>query len=442
MSSLNYINKLMSQEVEHFLPLTPLGRVTQVTGTVIKAIAPKARIGDICQLRNLGETSFINAEVIGFDDGHVLLMPMDDINGISSSTEVLASGMTQTVRVGPGLRGRVLSALGEPLDKATKGELVTVTDYPAIANPPEALSRRKITRPITLGVKAIDGLITCGEGQRMGIFATAGIGKSVLLEMMIKHTDADIIVVALIGERGREVREFIEDGLGENGMKNAVIIVATSDRPAIERVKAAHAATAIAEYFRDQGERVLLLMDSMSRYARAQREIGLAAGEVPTRRGYPSSVFAAIPKLLERAGNSSNGSITAFYTVLVEGDESSDPVAEEVRSILDGHIFLSSELSSKSHYPAIDILNSLSRSMHRIVPENHQQAAAKIRRLFAKYNEIELLIRVGEFQAGTDAEADEAIRKIDNIRNFLQQSQVSGFDYSTTFEYLMELSIS
>jgi type III secretion protein N (ATPase) len=276
----------------------------------------------------------------------------------------------------------------------------------------------------------------------MGIFATAGIGKSVLLEMMIKHTDADIIVVALIGERGREVREFIEDGLGENGMKNAVIIVATSDRPAIERVKAAHAATAIAEYFRDQGERVLLLMDSMSRYARAQREIGLAAGEVPTRRGYPSSVFAAIPKLLERAGNSSNGSITAFYTVLVEGDESSDPVAEEVRSILDGHIFLSSELSSKSHYPAIDILNSLSRSMHRIVPENHQQAAAKIRRLFAKYNEIELLIRVGEFQAGTDAEADEAIRKIDNIRNFLQQSQVSGFDYSTTFEYLMELSIS
>lgn len=442
MSSLNYIDELIKHEVSHFLPNTPLGRVTQVTGTVIKAIAPNAGIGDMCQLRNLGETEYINAEVIGFEDDRVLLMPMDDINGISSSTEVISNGTRQSVRVGPELKGRVLNALGEPLDKNTKGELVTEMEYPVIANPPDAFSRRKITKPISLGVKAIDGLITCGEGQRMGVFATAGIGKSVLLEMMVKHTEAEVIVVALIGERGREVREFIEDGLGPDGMENAVVIVATSDRPAIERVKAAHVATAVAEYFRDQGQRVLLLMDSMSRYARAQREIGLAAGEVPTRRGYPSSVFAAIPKLLERAGNSANGSITAFYTVLVEGDDMSDPVAEEVRSILDGHIILSSQLSSQGHYPAIDILRSLSRSMYRIVPENHSQAAAKIRRLVAKYDEIELLIRVGEYHAGTDAEADEAIRKIEQIRNFLQQNQVAGFYYSTTFEYLMELSLS
>lgn len=442
MSSLNYIDELIKHEVNHFLPNTPLGRVTQVTGTVIKAIAPNAGIGDMCQLRNLGENEYINAEVIGFEDDRVLLMPMDDINGISSSTEVISNGTRQSVRVGPELKGRVLNALGEPLDKNTKGELITEMEYPVITSPPDAFSRRKITKPISLGVKAIDGLITCGEGQRMGIFATAGIGKSVLLEMMVKHTEAEVIVVALIGERGREVREFIEDGLGADGMENAVIIVATSDRPAIERVKAAHVATAVAEYFRDQGQRVLLLMDSMSRYARAQREIGLAAGEVPTRRGYPSSVFAAIPKLLERAGNSANGSITAFYTVLVEGDDMSDPVAEEVRSILDGHILLSSQLSSQGHYPAIDILRSLSRSMHRIVPENHSQAAAKIRRLLAKYDEIELLIRVGEYRAGTDAEADEAIRKIEQIRKFLQQNQVAGFYYSTTSEYLMELSLS
>ena len=442
MSGFNYIDQLIKHEIKHFIPLSIVGRVTQVTGTVIKAVVPKAGIGDICQLRNLGEDEAINAEVIGFEDDNVLLMPMDDVNGISSSTEVVLNDMKQTVGVGQELRGRVLDALGSPLDTATKGELYTEMDYPVIANPPDAFTRKKITRPISMGVKAIDELITCGEGQRMGVFATAGIGKSVLLEMMVKHTEADIVVVALIGERGREVREFIEDGLGEEGMKNAVIIVATSDRPAIERVKAAHVATAVAEYFRDHGQRVLLLMDSMSRYARAQREIGLAAGEVPTRRGYPSSVFAAIPKLLERAGNSANGSITAFYTVLVEGDDMNDPVAEEVRSILDGHIILSRELSAKSHFPAIDILNSLSRSMHRIVPENHSQASAKIRRLLAKYNDIELLLRVGEYQAGMDAEADEAIRKIDYIRKFLQQNQVAGVHYPTTLENLMELSVS
>ena len=438
--SLNYIDKLIQHEIDRFLPVTLLGRVTHVTGTVIKAIAPQAGVGDICQLRNLGESKYINAEVIGFEKESILLMPMDDISGISSSTEVISSGKKQTVRVGQELRGRVLDALGEPLDRSTKGELITSTEYPVVANPPDAFSRRKITRPISLGIKAIDALMTTGEGQRMGIFAMAGMGKSVLLEMMVKNTEADVIVVALIGERGREVREFIEDGLGEEGMKNAVLIVATSDRPAIERVKAAQVATAIAEYFRDQGQRVLLLMDSMTRYARAQREIGLAAGEVPTRRGYPSSVFAGIPKLLERAGNSANGSITAFYTVLVEGEDGNDPVAEEVRSILDGHIMLSKELSAKNHYPAIDILTSLSRSMHRIISSEHAQAAGKMRRLMAKYNEIELLIRVGEYKTGMDAEADEAIRKVEQIRSFLQQAQTSGFSYSTTINHLMELT--
>jgi type III secretion protein N (ATPase) len=442
MSALCYINQLIQRDVDSFVPSRSLGRVTQVTGTVIKAIVPNAGIGDVCRLHNLGEQHSINAEVIGFEDGRVLLMPMDDVNGISNSTEVVASGVKQTVGVGPGLRGRVLNALGEPLDISTKGELVTVADYPVMANPPDALTRRKITQPISLGIKAIDGLMTCGEGQRMGVFATAGVGKSVLLEMMVKHTEADIIIVGLIGERGREVREFIEDGLGEEGMKNAVIIVSTSDRPAIERVKAAHVATSIAEYFRDQGLRVLLLMDSITRYARAQREIGLAAGEVPTRRGYPSSVFAAIPKLLERAGNSADGSITAFYTVLVEGDDMNEPVAEEVRSVLDGHIILSSQLSAQNHYPAISVLSSLSRSMHRIVSESQLQAAGKIRRLMAKYDEIELLIRVGEYQSGTDVEADEAVRKIELIRFFLQQNHVSGFNYLATCEQLAGLAES
>lgn len=439
MSKLNYIDQLLQQEIDHFSPFVLLGRVTQVTGTIIKAIVPKAGVGDICQLRNLGENKTINAEVIGFENNQVLLMPMGSLHGISSSTEVVLNNTKQTVQVGRHLRGRVINALGKPLDCATKGELVTEMEYPVIANPPDAFSRRKITHPISLGIKAIDGLLTCGEGQRMGVFATAGIGKSVLLEMMVKNTEADIVVVALIGERGREVREFIEDGLGEEGMKNAVVIVATSDRPAIERVKAAHVATAVAEYFRDHGQRVLLLMDSMSRYARAQREIGLAAGEVPTRRGYPSSVFAAIPKLLERAGNSATGSITAFYTVLVEGDDIDDPVAEEVRSILDGHIILSKELSAQNHYPAIDILTSLSRSMNRIVPEQHQQAAGKIRQLLAKYKEIELLLRVGEYQAGMDSEADKAIQKIELIKSFLQQNQFVGVNFNTTLENLREL---
>ena len=428
MSGFDYIHQLLKDEVDHFVPDTPKGRVIEVSGTVIKAIAPKAGIGDLCLLRNLGETRYIRAEVVGFEHDIVLLMPMDDMSGLSPSTEVISSGLQQKVPVGPELRGRVLNAMGEALDTETKGELVTVSEYPVLADPPPPLSRQMVDTPIAMGIKAMDGFLTCGKGQRMGIFAAAGVGKSVLLEMMVKHAQMDIIVVALIGERGREVREFIEHALGPEGMKNTVVIVATSDRPSVERARAAYVATAVAEYFRDQGLSVLLLMDSMTRFARALREIGLAAGEPPTRRGYPASVFATLPKLMERAGNSSEGSITALYTILVEGDDMNEPVADEVRSILDGHIILSRDLAAKNHYPAIDILSSLSRSMRKIVSNEHQGAADKLRRLLAKYNEAELLLRVGEYKFGIDLETDEAINKIDAINSLLQQAHSQYFD--------------
>lgn len=428
MSAFDYIHTLIKDEIDHFVPDTPKGRVTEVSGTVIKAIAPKAGIGDLCLLRNLGETRLIRAEVVGFENEIVLLMPMDDMNGISPSTEVISSGLQQKVPVGPELRGRVLNAMGEALDTETKGPLVTVGEYPVIADPPPALSRQMVDTPIALGIKALDGFLSCGQGQRMGIFAAAGVGKSVLLEMMVKHAQMDIIVVALIGERGREVREFIEHALGPEGMANTVVIVATSDRPSVERARAAYVATAVAEYFRDQGGSVLLLMDSMTRFARALREIGLAAGEPPTRRGYPASVFATLPKLMERAGNSADGSITALYTILVEGDDMNEPVADEVRSILDGHIILSRDLAAKNHYPAIDILASLSRSMRKIVSNEHQAAADKLRRLLAKYNDAELLLRVGEYKFGIDLETDEAINKVDAINSLLQQAHDQYFD--------------
>lgn len=428
MNGFNYIHQLLKEEVDHFVPDVPKGRVVEVSGTVIKAIAPKAGIGDLCLLRNLGETRYIRAEVVGFEQDIVLLMPMDDMSGLSPSTEVLSSGLQQKVPVGPELRGRVLNAMGEPLDRETKGELVTVAEYPVLADPPPPLSRQMVDTPIAMGIKAMDGFLTCGKGQRMGIFAAAGVGKSVLLEMMVKHAQMDIIVVALIGERGREVREFIEHALGPEGMKNTVVIVATSDRPSVERARAAYVATAVAEYFRDQGLSVLLLMDSMTRFARALREIGLAAGEPPTRRGYPASVFATLPKLMERAGNSAEGSITALYTILVEGDDMNEPVADEVRSILDGHIILSRDLAAKNHYPAIDILASLSRSMRKIVSNEHQSAADKLRRLLAKYNEAELLLRVGEYKFGIDLETDEAINKIDGINSLLRQAHSQYFD--------------
>ncbi len=422
MSRLAYITELLADAVEETRLIEVRGKVREVIGTLIKATVPQVKIGEVCLLCNPGESFQLPAEVVGLAGDTALLTPLGEMIGISSGTEVIATGTSHRVGVGVGLLGRVLDGMGQPMDTETRGKLTIERYYPVYADPPDPLSRRLIDRPLSLGVRAIDGLLTCGEGQRMGIFAAAGGGKSTLLAMLVKGAAVDVTVLALIGERGREVREFIERDLGAEGMAKSVLIVATSDRPSMERAKAAYVATAVAEYFRDQGKRVLLLMDSVTRFARAQREIGLASGEPPTRRGFPPSVFATLPKLMERSGQSERGSITALYTVLVEGDDMTEPVADETRSILDGHIILSRKLASANHYPAIDILASTSRVMNAITDPGHREAAAKLRRLLAKYDEVELLLKIGEYQQGSDPEADQAIAAIEPIRRFLRQS--------------------
>ena len=421
MRHLSYILDFVEEAVEATLPLVIKGRVTQVVGTIIKAAVPQVKIGELCLLQNPGETRTSQAEVVGFAKDAALLTPLSDMFGISSTTEVVPTGRMQEVAVGSGLLGRVLDGLGNPLDRDKKGPLQAEAFYPVYADPPDPLTRRVIAQPLALGLRVMDGLLTCGEGQRMGIFAAAGGGKSTLLSMLVKGAEVDVIVIALIGERGREVREFIEHDLGPDGMARSVIVVATSDRTSMERAKASYVATAIAEYFRDQGKKVLLLMDSVTRFARALREIGLAAGEPPTRRGFPPSVFANLPKLMERAGQSDKGSITALYTVLVEGDDMTEPVADETRSILDGHIILSRKLAAANHYPAIDVLASTSRVMNAIAPREHKTAAGRLRELLAKYEEVELLVKIGEYKKGSDAVADEALAKIGAIRDFLRQ---------------------
>lgn len=397
------------------------GRVVGVTGALVRAAVPGVRVGDLCRMtgRAAGETAEATlAEVVGFEDRHVLLSPLGTTVGISADTEVAPTGRRHEVPVGRELLGRVLNGLGQPLDG---GRLSATASYPVLAQPPDPMRRRVIDTPLAMGVRVLDGLLTCGEGQRLGIFAAAGGGKSTLLSMLIRNAAADVKVLALIGERGREVREFIEQDIGEEGLRDAVVVVATSERPAMERLKAAYVATAIAEYFRDQDLKVLLMMDSVTRFARAQREIGLAAGEPPTRRGFPPSVFAALPQLMERAGQSDRGSITALYTVLVEGDDMTEPVADETRSILDGHIVLSRELAQANHYPAVDVLASISRVMNRVAGEDHVRLATRIRELLAKYREVELLIKVGEYKQGSDSLADEAIAKVDRINAVLKQ---------------------
>lgn len=424
--------------MDYAVPLTMRGRVVQVVGTIIHAFAPGAKVGELCSLRNPWDETSILAEVVGFSKNLVLLTPLGELIGISSSTEVIPLGEVHKVPVGRSLLGRVLDGLGNPSDG--KGDFEVEDYYPVTADPPNAMTRQLITTPISLGVRALDGLLTCGEGQRMGIFAAAGGGKSTLLSQIIRNTTADIVVLSLIGERGREVREFLERDLGEDGVKRAVTVIATSDRPAMERLKAAYVATAIAEYFRDKGLKVLLLMDSVTRFARALREIGLAAGEPPTRRGFPPSVFATLPKMMERAGCSANGSITALYTVLVEGDDMTEPVADETRSILDGHIILSRKLGAANHYPAIDILASVSRLMTAIAGPDHLRAAGKMRNLMAKYQEVELLVRIGEYKKGSDAAADEAISRIDAINNFLKQGLREQSSFDQTLQAMGQLA--
>ena len=394
------------------------GRVSEVLGTLVKAVGVQARIGELCELRTRQQPT-LRAEVIGFRGGTAILTPFGDIAGLSSETEVIATRRRFCVPVGTALLGRVLDGFGSPIDG--QGPLIGAKSEPVDADPPAALSRRPISRICDTGVRAIDALLTVGEGQRVGVVAPVGVGKTTLMGMLARGARAEVNVIALIGERGREVGEFLSHTLGAAGMKRSVVVVTTADRPAVERAKCAQVATAIAESFRREGRHVLLLLDSITRYARALREIGLASGEAPTRRGFPPSVFAALPRLLERAGADDRGVITAFYSLLVEGDEENDPIAEEMRSLLDGHFQLSAALARAHQFPAIDVLASLSRVMPMITSTAQQEAAARVRAWLGKYRDIELLLQLGEYRKGTDTQADEAIARMPAIRQFLRQ---------------------
>ncbi len=427
-----YIGALLEEAVQTTTPVDVRGRVEQVVGTIIRAVVPGVKVGELCILRNPWENFTLKAEVVGFVRNVALLSPLGSCQGVSPATEVIPTGEILSVPVGEELLGRVLDGLGQPIDGGPP--LKTRHHYPVFAEAPNPMTRKIISRPLTLGLRALDGMLTCGEGQRMGIFAAAGGGKSTLLSSIIKGCSAEVCVLALIGERGREVREFIENDLGEEGRKKAVLVVSTSDRSSMERLKAAYTSTAIAEYFRDQGQSVLLMMDSVTRFGRAQREIGLAAGEPPTRRGFPPSVFSELPKLMERAGNSDKGSITALYTVLVEGDDMTEPIADETRSILDGHIILSRKLAARNHYPAIDVQASVSRVMNAIVSKEHKKAAQRLRQILAKFAEVELLVQIGEYKKGADKEADDALAHIDKVNAFLKQ----GLGEKSTFEQTLE----
>lgn len=435
----DYITEMMQLALDDTPILQIKGRVTQVVGTIIKAVVPTVKVGEVCVLRNPGEDFEMKAEVVGFARDAALLTPIGDMYGISSVTEVIPTGRAHMVPVGFGLLGRVLDGLGRPIDEAERGPLEATKFYPVFQEAPDPLKRRIIREPLELGVRVLDSVLTCGEGQRMGIFAAAGGGKSTLMGMLVKGADVDVTVVALIGERGREVREFLEHELGEEGRRKSVIVCATSDKSSMERAKAAYVATAIAEYFRDQGKKVLFLMDSVTRFARAQREIGLAAGEPPTRRGYPPSVFATLPKLMERVGMNDKGSITALYTVLVEGDDMTEPIADETRSILDGHIVLSRKLGAANHYPAVDVLASASRVMNAVITPEHKQLSGRLRELMAKYDEVELLVKIGEYKRGGDATTDEAIDKVEQIRSFLKQRTDEHSSMNQTLEKLKAL---
>jgi ATP synthase in type III secretion protein N len=411
----------LHDSVRDSIPSIRKGRVRRLRGVIVHATGIEARIGELCHLVDPMTQRRIMSEVIGFEDDMAVLTPIGELFGLSSLTEVIPTGGELRVRVGAQLLGRVINALGEPLDDRSWPP-DKMPSRSVAAFPPLPLDRELIRVPIQLGIRAIDGLLTCARGQRIGIFGEPGLGKSTLLANIVRGTDADVVVVGLIGERGREVREFVDRQLGPEGRKRAVIVVATSDRPAMERVKAAYVAVTVAEAFRDEGRHVLLLMDSLTRFARAQREIGLAAGEPPTRRGFPPSLFAALPRLLERAGLAARGSITGIYNVLVEGEIGLDPVAEEVQALLDGHIVLSNELAQRDHFPAIDILRSRSRLMNIVVPPEQRSHAARMREFMARYADSELLVRVGEYESGSDALTDEAIAKIGAINAFLRQS--------------------
>ena len=427
----------MTRQVYNAEPYSLTGKIENIVGMSIEASGGRAAVGDICRIYNGDSGGQITAEVVGFKNDHILLMPYSDMSGISAGNFVRNTGAQLTLQVGEFLRGRIINALGQPIDG--KGPFEGGTPYCVGGNYINPLQRPPIRERIQFGVKAIDGLITIGKGQRIGIFAGSGVGKSTLMGMIAKNVKADINVIALVGERGREVLEFMQKDLGEEGMRRSILVVATSDQPAMLRMKCPSVATGIAEFFRDQGYDVLLMMDSLTRFAMAQREIGLAIGEPPVARGYTPSMYAEMPKLLERSGNFSRGSITGVYTVLVEGDDTNEPIADTVRGILDGHIVLSRQLANANHFPAIDVGASISRLMVEIVSPEHRQLASRIRDIMSVYEKNADLVSIGAYKAGSNPKLDHALKKIDAINQFLMQGVDESFSHEESLEQLRRI---
>jgi len=429
------------QILEHRLGSVQLtrinGRIVQVVGLVAESQGPDVRVGDLCSIRYRNSESSLSAEVVGFRGDRVLLMPLGNLKDVGPGCDVLSMERPLGVRVGQALLGRVLDGLGNPLDD--KGPIAASDFYPLYAEPPHPLRRKMITSPLPVGVKVIDGMLTLGTGQRIGIFAGSGVGKSTLLAMMARYTEADINVIALVGERGREVREFLDRDLGEEGKKRSVLVIATSDQPPLIRLKAALTATAIAEYFRDCGKNVLLMMDSVTRVAMAQRDVGLAVGEPPATRGYTPSVFAFLPRLLERAGAGERGSITGIYNVLVEGDDMNEPVADTVRGILDGHVVLSRSIAARNHYPAVDVLRSVSRVMPAVATPEHIAAAGRVREVLSIYEEAQDLVNIGAYKAGSNPKIDWALANLDAVQTFLRQDVAQHSPFDVTVAQLAKL---
>ena len=419
-------------------PIQVSGKVSDVVGLVVEAVCPISRVGSVCDIYPQNGSRKLTAEVVGFRENKLLLMPLQEIRGIGPGCRVVTRNEEAVTAVGHNLLGRVINGLGRPIDG--KGAILSEQTYPIYAEPINPLERKRIDRPLDVGVRAINGLLTIGCGQRAGIFSGSGVGKSVLLGMMARNTAADVNVIALIGERGREVNEFIEKELGKEGLQRSVIVVATSDQLPMIRLRGAYIATAIAEYFRDQGKNVLLMMDSVTRFAMAQREIGLAMGEPPTTKGYTPSVFTLLPKLLERAGNTgSKGSITGLYTVLVEGDDTNEPVADALRAVLDGHICLSRDLAMQCHFPAIDVLSSISRVMDDVIDDGHRDSARQFKSILATYKQSEDLINIGAYVAGSNAKIDLSIRMMDRIHQYLKQDTLEQADFDESMTQLQQL---